>query len=148
MKKKNCESKTFCLIILLIAAISEGQEITKFMNYVGYDVATLGNHEFDFGVDALIDCAEAFDGTYVCANFCTSDGTPIFDAYKIFDAGTFKIGLIGAVTPEVFAKTTLHDAVNESGEPMYDFFYDDNEDELCEALQNCIDEVRAQARTM
>ena len=127
-----------------IGAISEGQEITKFMNYVGYDVATLGNHEFDFGVDALIDCAEAFDGTYVCANFCTSDGTPIFDAYKIFDAGTFKIGLIGAVTPEVFAKTTLHDAVNESGEPMYDFFYDDNEDELCEALQNCIDEVRAQ----
>ena len=112
------------------------------MNYVGYDVATLGNHEFDFGTDALMDCVEAFDGTYVCANFCTSDGIPILDAYKILDAGDIKIGFIGVVTPEVFAKTTLHDEVNESGEPMYNFFYDDTSDRLCEALQNRIDEVR------
>ena len=66
-----------------IGSISKGQEITKFMNYVGYDVVTLGNHEFDFGVDALMDCVEAFDGTYVCANFCTSDGMPIFDASSV-----------------------------------------------------------------
>ena len=127
-----------------IGSISKGQEITKFMNYVGYDVVTLGNHEFDFGVDALMDCVEAFDGTYVCANFCTPDGLPILDAYRILDAGDIKIGLLGAVTPEVFAKTSLHDVVNESGEPMYNFFYDDTEDKLCEALQNCIDGIRAQ----
>ena len=127
-----------------IGSISKGQEITRFMNYVGYDVATLGNHEFDFGVDALTDCVEAFDGQYVCANFCTPDGLPILDAYRILDAGDIKIGLLGAVTPEVFAKTSLHDVVNESGEPMYNFFYDDTEDKLCEALQNCIDELHAQ----
>ena len=111
-----------------IGSISKGQEITRFMNYVGYDVVTLGNHEFDFGVDALMDCVEAFDGTYVCANFCTPDGLPILDAYRILDAGDIKIGLLGAVTPEVFAKTSLHDVVNESGEPMYNFYYDDVED--------------------
>ena len=127
-----------------VGAISKGQEVIKFMNYVGYDVATFGNHEFDFGIETLMDCVEAFDGTYVCANFCTSDGTPIYDAYKILDAGDIKIGFIGAVTPEAFAKTTLHEVMNEAGEPMYNFFYDDTRDKLCGALQNCIDEVRAQ----
>ena len=127
-----------------IGSISKGQEITKFMNYAGYDVATLGNHEFDFGTDVLMDCVEEFDGTYVCADFCTPDGKPILDAYRILDAGDIKIGFIGAVTPEVFAKTTLHDVVNEYGEPMYNFYYDDTRDKLCEALQNSIDEIRAE----
>ena len=61
-----------------IGVISKGQAITRMMNAVGYDVATLGNHEFDFGMEALDDIVELFEGTYVCVNFCTSDGTPIF----------------------------------------------------------------------
>ncbi|MBO6017428.1 MAG: metallophosphoesterase, partial [Oscillospiraceae bacterium] len=96
-----------------IGAISKGQEIIRFMNFVGYDVATLGNHEFDFGPEPLADCEEAFDGTFVCANYCTSDGTPIFTPWKILDAGGVRIALVGAVTPEVFTKTTLHEIVNE-----------------------------------
>ena len=127
-----------------IGAISKGMEAIRFMNYVGYDAATLGNHEFDFGMDALMDCAEAFDGTYICANFCTSDGTPIFEPYKIFDTGTVKIGFIGAVTPDAFSKTVLHDIVNEAGEPMYSFLIDESGDKLYDALQNCIDELHAQ----
>ena len=41
-----------------IGAISKGIDVIRFMNYVGYDLATLGNHEFDFGVDALADALE------------------------------------------------------------------------------------------
>ena len=127
-----------------IGAISKGMDVIRFMNRLGYDIATLGNHEFDFGMDALMDCSETFEGSYVCANFCTSDGTPIFEPYKILDTGDVQIGFIGAVTPDAFSKTTLHDVLNESGEPMYNFLIDDSGDKLCNALQSCIDELYAQ----
>ena len=127
-----------------IGAISKGIDVIRFMNYVGYDLATLGNHEFDFGVDALADCAETFEGSYICANFCTSDGTPIYAPCEILDAGDVKIGFIGVVTPDAFSKTVLHDILNESGEPMYSFLIDDSGEKLCTALQGYIDELRAQ----
>jgi len=52
-----------------IGVISKGQALIRMMNAAGYDVAAPGNHEFDFGMEALDDFVEMFDGTYICANF-------------------------------------------------------------------------------
>ena len=125
-----------------IGAISKGIEVIKMMNRVGYDLATLGNHEFDFG-DALAECAEALDCGYTCANYCTSDGEPIFSPWRILEAGDVKIGFVGVVTPDAFTKSVIKDILNEVGEPMYDFLADQTGDRLVERLQQAIDEARA-----
>ena len=125
-----------------LGAMSKGEEIIKMMNYVGYDIAVPGNHEFDFGFEVLDDCSEQLSCGYTCANFCTPDGEPVFQPWRILEAGDLKIGFVGVVTPDTFTKSAIKDIVDDVGEPMYDFLADETGERLSEALQKRIDEVR------
>ena len=125
-----------------LGALSNGAEIIKMMNQVGYDLAIPGNHEFDFGFDVLDDCSEELSCGYTCVNFCTADGEPVFQPWRILEAGDMKIGFVGTVTPDTFTRSAIKDVLNEVGEPMYDFLADETGDRLCGALQKSIDEVR------
>jgi len=127
----------------VIGSLSKGTEIIGMMNRAGYDLAIPGNHEFDFGFDALEECSELLSCGYICANFCTADGEPVFRPWKILEAGDLKIGFVAVVTPDTFTRSMIRNVVNEVGEPMYDFLADDTGDRLCGALQKSIDEVRA-----
>lgn len=80
--------------------VERGRPILDLMNRVGYDVATLGNHEFDFGqahLGALLDSVVAFD--VVCANV-ESDTTSFREPadYVILDRGGVKVGVVGVIT--------------------------------------------------
>lgn len=86
----------------VIASLSNGTEIIRMMNRAGYDLAAPGNHEFDFGFDALEECSELLSCGYTCANFCTADGEPVFSPWKILEAGDLKIGFVATVTPYTF----------------------------------------------
>ena len=125
-----------------IGAISKGSEIIRMMNHVGYDLAVPGNHEFDFGFEALDACAGALDCGYTCANFCVTGGETVFRPWRILEAGELKIGFVGAVAPDTFTKSIIKDILNEVGEPMYDFLADETGERLCAGLQKAIDEVR------
>ena len=125
-----------------IGAISKGAEVIRMMNRLGYDLAVPGNHEFDFGFDALNDRSEELECGYTCVNFCVTGGEPVFQPWRILEAGDLKIGFVGAVAPDTFTKSTIKDILNEAGEPMYDFLADETGDRLSEALQKSIDEVR------
>ena len=125
-----------------IGAISKGAEIIRMMNRLGYDLAVPGNHEFDFGFEALDACAEALDCGYTCANFCVTGGEPVFAAWRILEAGDLKIGFVGAVSPDTFTKSIIKDILNEAGEPMYDFLADETGERLGAGLQKSIDEAR------
>ena len=94
------------------------------------------------GLEALDDCAEALDCGYTCANFCVTGGEPVFQPWRILDAGDLKIGFVGAVTPDAYTKSTIKDILNEAGEPMYDFLADETGQRLCVGLQKAIDETR------
>ena len=125
-----------------IGSVSKGAEIIRMMNRLGYDLAVPGNHEFDYGLEALDDCAEALDCGYTCANFCVTGGEPVFQPWRILEAGDLKIGFVGAVAPDTFTKSTIKDILNEVGEPMYDFLADETGERLCAGLQKAIDETR------
>lgn len=125
-----------------IGAFSKGAEIIRMMNRLGYDLAITGNHEFDFGFEVLDACAEALNCGYTCANFCVTGGTPVFDPWRILEAGDIKIGFVGAVTPDTYTKTSIKDILNEAGEPMYDFLTDNTGERLIAALQASIDGAR------
>ncbi len=126
----------------VIGTISKGTALITMMNRLEYDIAIPGNHEFDFGFDVLNDYSETLTCGYICANFCTPDGEPVFRPWQILEADDLKIGFVGAVTPETITSSKIKDVVNEVGEPMYDFLSDKTGDRLATALQQNIDDVR------
>ena len=70
--------------------------ITKLMNEVHFDLSTLGNHEFDIGVDGLRNVVEWSDFDYVCANAYFDDSINV-KPYKIIDYKGLKIGFLGGI---------------------------------------------------
>ena len=63
---------------------SKGIDIINIMNKIGYDVVTIGNHEFDYGLEGLLKCNETLTCGYTSANFCyNKNNTPIFSKYII-----------------------------------------------------------------
>lgn len=125
-----------------IGALSKGVEPVRMMNQTGYDIAILGNHEFDFGLYALVELQDQLNCGYICANFCTVDGVPVFDPYRIIDLDGINIAFIGVDTPYSFSNTSIHTMMDDLGIPMYDFKLDKSGEALYACLQACIDEVR------
>ncbi|MBR2759893.1 MAG: bifunctional metallophosphatase/5'-nucleotidase [Solobacterium sp.] len=126
----------------IYGTLSNGKIIIDLMNDVGYDCATIGNHEFDYGFEVLDDLSEELKCGYICANFCTSDGEPVFAPYRIFELAGKKIAMIGADTPSTFTKSKIHTIVDDAGIPMYDFMADETGDRLAQCIQKYVDEVR------
>ena len=127
-----------------IGAISQGKEIIRIMNEAGYDIAILGNHEFDYGLEVLDDLGEQLECSYICANFCTADGETVYAPAKILKCGDTSVAFISADTPETFSKSPIHNLVDDQGVPMYDFKFDGTGELLCDCLQKAIDEVKEQ----
>lgn len=67
------------------------------MNWMKYDAATLGNHEFDYGVDTLAVVLKDAQFPILCANYDVK-GTPLeglVKPYEIFDRNGMKVGVFG-----------------------------------------------------
>ena len=69
----------------------------KLMTAMGYDAATMGNHDFDIGLEGFIDAQTHADFPFLCSNYDFSN--TIMDgktqAYTIFYKGGMKIGVFG-----------------------------------------------------
>ena len=84
---------------------TKGLDAVEMMNVAGYDVVTLGNHEFDYGYAQLKENMTKANFKVVCANVYNEDGTPIFDAnYTYTTKSGVKIGFFGMETPEAQTK--------------------------------------------
>ena len=70
--------------------------MTKLMNEVRFDLSTLGNHEFDIGIDGLRDVIGWSDFDYVCANVYFDDSINV-KPYKIIDYKGLRIGFLGGI---------------------------------------------------
>lgn len=94
---------------LPISNHTKGMDMVKAMNAVGYDAMTLGNHEFDFGLDTALLYKEKLNFPIVSANVLYKDGTRPFDPYTIVEKEVNgkkeKFALIGLTTPETTVKT-------------------------------------------
>ncbi len=130
-----------------IGTLSHGGYIIDIMNFVGYDLATPGNHEFDYGMDRFFELVDAANYPYVSANFMHyENGQPtgaVLDAYKIFEEGGLKIAFVGLSTPETITKSTPTYFQNDQGEYIYGFCQDNTGDALVEAAQAAIDAAHA-----
>ena len=86
-------------------SVTKGLDAIEMMNAAGYDVVTLGNHEFDYGYTQLKDNMTKAKFKVLCADVFNADGTPIFDAnYTYTTKSGVKVGFFGMETPETQTK--------------------------------------------
>ena len=84
---------------------TKGADAVTMMNAAGYDVVTLGNHEFDYGYAQLKENMSKAKFKVVCADVFNENGTPIFDAsYTYTTKSGVKVGFFGMETPETQTK--------------------------------------------
>ena len=80
-------------------AATPGMPMIALMNRLGYDVATLGNHEFDHGQAFLGRMIDSMDFEVVCANVVSDTCSfPPLPPYTVLEEGGFRIGFVGVVT--------------------------------------------------
>ena len=130
-------------------SMDKGATIAQLMNAAGYDLATLGNHEFDYGMDGCMAAIEAADFPYVSCNFYHEAngvaGENVLDSYKVFEVGGVKIAFIGITTPESFTKSTPSYFQDENGNYIYGIAGGADGEALYTTVQNAIDAASAEA---
>lgn len=101
----------------------KGLDAVYFMNAAGYDAVSLGNHEFDFGLDSLKALTEAAEFPILDANIISKEtGLPYLDDNEIFTFGDMKVGVFGLDTPEAQTKASpknVKDVTFLAGEELY-----------------------------
>jgi len=129
--------------------MDKGQTIVRLMNQVGYDLATLGNHEFDYGMDGRINVTDHWaEYPYLSCNFYhETDGIPgdlVLDAYRIVEKNGKKIAFVGITTPETLTATTPAYFQNESGQYIYGIAGGEDGSALYAAVQSAVDAAAAE----
>ena len=131
-----------------IGSLTQGTAIIEIMNAVGYDLATLGNHEFDYGMDQLLNVVIPMaDYPYVSANFAHYNNDmpqlSVLDGYKMFEANGKKIAFVGLSTPESITKSTPTYFMNEDNSA---YIYGFCQDETGALLYNVANSIVRSAR--
>ncbi|MBR6008032.1 MAG: bifunctional metallophosphatase/5'-nucleotidase [Clostridia bacterium] len=92
----------------IYVSTNKGAVAIDMMNAAGYDIVTLGNHEFDYGYAQVMDNLSKAEFTAICANVIKDeDGTAILPAYTLWTGSgeePLKIGFVGIETPETATK--------------------------------------------
>ena len=129
----------------VIGAVSKGEYIIEFMNAAGYDYATIGNHEFDYGMDQLEKLIDMANFKYVSANITyTGDKVSRLKAvkpYAIHEFKDVKVAFVGAATPLSIA-TSTPSFFQENGEYVYDFGYGEDGEIMYDLIQDAVDQAR------
>ena len=129
-------------------SMDQGESIIKMMNSAGYDLATLGNHEFDYGMEGTMNVISWADFPYVSCNFYEEDGgvrgNNVLEPYKLFEAGGRCIAFVGITTPESFTKSTPAYFQDENGNYIYGISGGEDGQALYADVQSAIDAARAE----
>ena len=129
-------------------SMDKGQTIVSLMNAAGYDVATLGNHEFDYGMDGCKSIMEKAQFPYVSCNFYEEKdgvrGENVLPSFQLFEMGGHKIAFVGVTTPESFTKSTPAYFQDENGNYIYGISGGEDGAALYADVQTAIDSAVAE----
>ena len=129
----------------MFGTISKGKDMINLLDSCGYDIATLGNHDFDFGAGNILTLAKEAKCEYVCCNLKDlQTGEYPFEPYVIKEIGGRRIAFVGIVTPETITASTPVYFKNENGEFIYDFCQGENGSRLYSRVQEVVDKARAE----
>lgn len=126
-------------------SMDKGENIIKLMNAADYDVATIGNHEFDYNMQGCMNAIDWAEFPYISCNFYYEAnglrGENVLNSYVMFDCGDEKIAFVGITTPETFSKSTPAYFQDDDGEFIYGISGGDDGSELKQDVQKAIDEA-------
>ena len=125
-------------------SMDEGASIIKLMNAAGYDVATPGNHEFDYGMDRAKAIMKEADFPYLSCNWVDLRTTlRVLPSVKVFVRGGRRIAFVGVTTPETFTKSTPAYFMDKA-QRKYIYAIQGGEDgkKLYDAVQKAIDKAK------
>ena len=129
--------------------MDQGATIIQLMNAAGYDLATLGNHEFDYDMEGCMAAIQAADFPYVSCNFYhEADGVRgenVLDSYQVFEVGGVSVAIVGITTPESFTKSTPAYFQDDNGDYIYGIAGGPDGEELYDAIQEAVDAASAEA---
>ncbi len=126
-----------------IGTLSDGGDLIDIMNYVGYDFAVPGNHEFDYGMPRFLELAGRLACGYYSCNFLDlKTGETVFEPYKMEQYGDVQVAFVGITTPESFSKSTPVYFQDGDGRYIYGFCEGGNGEELYQAVQDTVDQAR------
>lgn len=131
-------------------SMDKGDTIIALMNAAGYDIATLGNHEFDYGMEKALANVEAADFPYISCNFYHEKdgvkGEPVLNAAHTFlTPGGLKVAFVGITTPETFTKSTPAYFQDEASSYIYGISGGEDGAALVADVQAAIDAVTENA---
>ena len=133
-------------------SMDKGATIVQLMNAAGYDVATLGNHEFDYGMDGAMNVIDWAEYPYVSCNFYHEangvKGETVLPAYELVEIGGRKIAFVGITTPESFTKSTPAYFQDENGNYIYGISGGEDGAALYADVQAAIDAAKADGATL
>ena len=124
-------------------SMDDGATIIELMNEAGYDLATPGNHEFDYGMARAKAVLREADFPYVSCNWVDlRTGFNVLPSVKFFFVGGRKIAFVGVTTPETFTKSTPAYFMNDAQTKyIYDILGGEDGQKLYDAVQEAIDKA-------
>ena len=124
-------------------SMDDGATIIELMNEAGYDLATPGNHEFDYGMARAKAVLREADFPYVSCNWVDlRTGFNVLPSVKFFFVGGRKIAFVGVTTPETFTKSTPAYFMNDAQTKyIYDILGGEEGQKLYDAVQKAIDKA-------
>ena len=132
-------------------SMDKGETIIKLMNAAGYDLATLGNHEFDYGMEGTMNVIEWAEFPYTSCNFYHEEagvkGEAVLEPYIMVECGADKVAFVGITTPESFTKSTPAYFQDENGNYIYGISGGDDGAALYADVQTAVDAAKAAGAT-
>lgn len=131
----------------VIGSVSKGEYIVDMMNYVGYDLAVFGNHEFDYSMTQLGKIVDKAEYNYLCSNLTYSgkgeNALSVVKPYEMIEYGETSVAYIGVTTPETLTSSTPTYFM-EDGEFVYGFHGgNDGGKSFYACVQSYIDECKS-----
>ena len=128
-------------------SMDQGASIIELMNAAGYDAATPGNHEFDYGMDRAKELMRDADFPYLSCNWVDlRTNLRVLPEIKVFVRGGVRIAFVGITTPETFTKSTPAYFMNKAQTKyIYDILGGEDGQKLYSAVQKAVDKTKCLA---
>ncbi len=121
-----------------VGAISKGQYVVDVMRVMNYDAITLGNHEFDYGMERMFQLLRQVPVPVVCCNlYDIRSGRMVFAPYVMKRVGDKRIAFVGVVTP-----TSMEDEAYAFRDERDSLIYDLQREDIPVLVQHAVDEAR------
>jgi len=128
-----------------IGTLSKGSYIIDIMNEVGYDVATIGNHEFDYGMNRFFELRDMAKFPYVSANFVDlASGDTVLEPYTMLTFNGVKVAFVGVSTPFTITSSTPAYFQDANGTFIYGFSQANGPEAFYAVVQAAVDSAAAE----